>query len=215
MTTWAELLSDARNDLMDTGATPRWSNEVLYLYTKDGIRDYSLWFPKRIDRLEVFPSGDAYPLPVNYIQDIHVECPKDKYLERREVRPGSRRPTRTSVTSYYLQGGSLYLNSPLPDTPIYLTYFATHPVPASKDDDDFVLTVPDADIELLRLFLRAKTYGQMRGKQAALDRFKPAGKRDDNPLEPETDDLWAMYYRRIAERISGGVINLYRLGRGV
>jgi hypothetical protein len=212
MATWAELLSDARNDLQDTGATPRWPDELLYLYIKDGIRDYSLWFPKRIDRLELAHAGEAYPLPVNFVQDIHVECPRDKFLERREVRPGSRRPARTAVWSYHLQGGSLYLNAPT-SLPVYLTYFATHPVPASKEDLEFTLTVPEQDLELLRIYLRAKTMGQLKGKQAALDRFKPTGRRDDNPLEPETEDLWAEYYRKIAERVPGGVITLYRLGR--
>ncbi len=50
---WGEFLSDVRNDLRDTAVSPRWSDDLLYLYAKDGIRGYSLWFPKRVDRVVI------------------------------------------------------------------------------------------------------------------------------------------------------------------
>ena len=61
--------------------------------------------------------------------------------------------------------------------------------------------------------MKARAYGQMRNRQAALDRFKPTGKRDDNPLEPEVEDLMQAFYDGIAERIPGGIVVLYRMGR--
>ena len=209
---WGAFLSDVRSDLQDTGANPRWSDDLLYLYAKDGIRSYSLWFPKRADRVRISRQGECYPLPADYIETIYVECPAETYLEERRVRPGTRLNSSSTVTSYFIQGGSVYLNSPTGED-ILLTYHAAHPVPAGKDDLPFEITVPDTDIELLRLFVKAKAYGQMRDRQAALDRFKPTGKRDDNPLEPEVEDLMGAYYRGIAERIPGGVIVLYRMGR--
>ena len=209
---WSEFLSDVRNDLRDTGATPRWSDDLLYLYTKDGVRTYSLWFPKRADRVSIARSGECYPLPADYIETIFVECPADTYLEERRVRPGTRLHSSTVPTSYFIQGGSVYLNSPT-DGDILLTYHAAHPIPAAKDDSEFVFTIPDTDIELIRTFVKAKAYGQMRNRQAALDRFKPTGKRDDNPLEPEVEDLMQAFYDGIAERLPGGLVVLYRMGR--
>ena len=209
---WSEFLSDVRNDLRDTGVSPRWSDDLLYLYAKDGIRTYSLWFPKRTDRAAIARQGESYPLPADYIETIYVECPKDTYLEERRVRPGTRLNSSSIVTSYFIQGGSVYLNSPT-DEGILLTYHAAHPVPATKDDSEFLFTLPVTDTELIRTFVKARAYGQMRNRQAALDRFKPTGKRDDNPLEPEVEDLMQSFYDGIAERIPGGVVVLYRMGR--
>lgn len=215
MTTWADLLADIRADLQDTAvapATPKWSDSMLYLYAKDAIRDYSTWFPKRADRLEIAPIDGAYPLPNDFIEDINVEQPIDTYLVRRPNRPGSQYLTSSLAHFYTIQGGSIYLSSPSED-PIYLSYFCTHPVPASESDDTTVLTIPDMDLELVRLYVKAKVYAQMRGRQSALDRFKVTGRRDDNPLEPETGDLMEDYRRKIAERLPGGEITLHLNGR--
>lgn len=216
METWGSILVDIRADLQDNGASPRWSDDVLYVYAKDGIRDYSTWFPRRIDRFGLTLTEGAlapqatYPLPLDFIEDIQVECPAGFLLERRLDRPGVKyRPNRLY---YFIQGGSLYLSGAALDAPL-LTYLASHPVPASKEDTAFTLTVPDADIELVRLYVKAKVYSQMRGKTATLDRYRPVGDRQDNPMQGEVLDLWGEYYARIAQRIPGGVISLYRAGR--
>lgn len=211
MTTWASLLADIRADLKDTGTTPKYSTDLLYLYTKDGIRDYSTWFPQRLDRVAIVASGSKYALPADFVEDIHVECPLDTYLEKRPNRPGVKFTTQTTNVQYHIQGGYIYTNNPGDD--IYLTYLATHGVPASSADTTFTITIPDRDIELIRIFVKAKVYEQVRGRQAALDRFKLKGTRDDNPIEPEVTNLMEEYYRKIAERQKGGVIYLYRPGR--
>jgi hypothetical protein len=221
METWGTLITDIRADLQDTGDKPRWGDETLYVFAKDAIRDYSTWFPRRIDRSELSlsgsPTGAAFLLPEDFIEDIQVESPLNTLLERRLDRPGVR--YRRNYLYYYIQGGALYLTG-LPmdginhtSPGVYLTYFASHPVPASVVDTEFILTIPDSDIELVRLYVKAKVNGQMRQRQAALDRFKPVGERTDNPLTPEVSNLWHEYYARIAQRIPGGVISLYRAGR--
>ena len=231
MATWTDLLADLRTDLQDEGATPRWSDRMLYLYVKDGIRDYSVWFPKRVDNQALTLTSGAYPLPSNYIEDIHVECPAGFFLSKIQVKPNTRRLPGTSrfANYYYIQGGNLYLGSPTSEA-VYLTYLASHAVPASETDGiapadseidptadpvvPFELTIPDADLELVRLYVKAKVYSQMRSRQASLDRFKVgSGKRDDNPLSPEVDDVWADYNKAIINRTTGGVIILYRLRR--
>lgn len=217
METWGTLLADIRADLQDTSDKPRWANDTLYVFAKDALRDYSTWFPRRIDRLELIPIEDKYPLPTDFIEDIQVECPLDTFLERRLDRPGVK--YRKNSLYYFIQGGSLYLSGALLGdrgsgaSALYLTYLASHPVPASATDSEFPLTISDSDIELIRLYVKAKIYGLMRSKTATLDRYKPVGDRQDNPLQPETEDLWGEYYAKIAQRIPGGVISLYRAGR--
>jgi len=211
METWASLLTDIRADLQDTSAKPRWGDDTLFVFTKDAVRDYSIWFPRRVDRLGLTLIEGRYPLPLDYIEDIQVESPLDTFLERRLDRPGVK--YRRSSLYYFIQGGSLYLSGPPLGEGVFLTYLASHPVPGTVNDREFVFTVPDADIELVRLYVKAKVNGQMRQRQAALDRFKPVGERTDNPLEPEVDNLWGEYYAKIAQRIPGGVISLYRAGR--
>lgn len=220
MATWTELLAEIRSDLQDVpaeGSNPKWSDNMLYLYTKDAIRDYSIWFPKRQDRVEISLSGERYPLPNDFIEDITVEQPLNTYLVKRPNRPGAQYQTSSSPHFYYIQGGNLYLSS-LPEGPIYLTYFSTHTIPAMTDNgetdaDETALTIPDADLELIRLYVKAKVYSQVRGRQSALDRFKVSGKRDDNPLLPEVEDLMELYHTKIAERVQGGMITLHLLGR--
>ena len=214
MTTWAGFLAELRQDIQDTGATPRWSDQMLYVYTKDAIRDYSQWFPKRVDRLLITPADSVYALPADYVDDVLVECPLDRFLERRHEIPGRRYGSLTRPLYYHIQGGNLYLQgNPLEGDSLYLTYEAIHPIPASETDSPFVFTVPDSDMELIRIYVKAQVHGQMRSKQARLDRFEPgSGRRDDNPLTPELSNIMDDYHEKIATRLRGKVIKLYRVG---
>lgn len=211
---WGTLLSNLRDDLKDTGSTPRWTDDLLHLYTGDAIRDYSRWFPLRVDREVLAQVGGSYPLPATFVRTVAVESPLERFLEPRIFSQGARYFDQVPALTYYLDGGSLYLlGSPHADG-VYLTYHATHGVPANAADTTFALTLPDADIELLRLYVKSKCYEQMRGRQAALDRFKlGSGERTDNPIAPEVDDLMRVYRAKIAERTPGGAIRLYRTGR--
>ena len=212
MTTWATFLSDLREDLQDTGSSPRWSNKILYIYTKDAIRDYSLWFPLRVDSVTLVESGDGYSLPEDFVEVISVESPEDTHLEPRLRRPGIR---FLQVPNYYhLDGGILILSAPT-ESDVILTYFSEHAVPTTeKTKPTFTFTVPDSDLELIRLYVKAQVHGQMRGKQSRLDRFeKGSGRRDDNPLTPETNSLMRDYLGKIASRSKGGAVKLTRPGR--
>lgn len=211
---WATLLSDLRADLKDTGNTPRWTDDVLYLYVSDAIRDYSRWFPLRVDRAELALTNGAYPLPSNFVRVIAVESPLERFLEQRVAGQGVWFFQRTPALTFYVDGGSLYLVGSPHEDGVFLTYHAMHGIPANAADTAYALTIPDADIELLRLYVKSKCYEQMRGRQAALDRFKlGSGERTDNPIAPEVDDLMKVYRAKIAERIPGGVIRLHRTGR--
>lgn len=217
---WGDLRDAVREDLQDTSENPKYSDELLFTYLNDALADYSQWFPLRVDAATL--SGSAlgpYTLPADFVSDIWVECPADRFLERRRPRPGIRYPRQSGKPfHYYLQGGSLYLNgSPLTGETVLMTYEALHPQPDTHDDDDHVITVPTADLELIRIYIKAKVMERVRTRQAALDRFKnradSGSDRQDNPLLPEVEEVYEDYYRKISQRLGGGTIRLYRPGR--
>jgi hypothetical protein len=212
---WQTLLADIRDDLEDLNVPPRWSDSRLYLYTKDAVNDYSMWFPKRIDGVELESEDGKYLLPEDFVTEIHLESPRNRFLEKREETPGRRYRERGRPTTYFIEGGYVYLNgTPFSSDELLLTYYSLHPVPDDEEDLEFEFTIPSSDIELLRLFVAGKVHAQMRSKTSRLDRFTPgSARRDDNPLLPETNQLMEEYYSKVASRIGGKVIRLYRPGR--
>lgn len=217
---WGEMKAVLRLDLNDDSDDPRWTDEILHQFWVDAVRDYSRWFPYTVDKSTLSGTGvGPYTLPSDYLNPIFVEVPEHRYLEERQPRPGVRFPTTSGRPfNYYLQGGSLYLdNEPLDSESVLLTYEAMHSLPTGPTDDADDITIPDEDLELPRLYVQAKVYGQMRSRQSSLDRFKTrvsAGStRQDNPLEVEVESLMDEYHLKISERIPGGSVKLSRPGR--
>ena len=217
---WGEMKAVLRIDLKDTGATPRWNDNDLYIAWLDAVRDYSLWFPYMPERAQLSGTGTGpYTLPSDFVRAVFVEVPEDRFLEERAPRPGVRYLTQAGRPfNWYLLGGNLMLDvAPYDTDDVLLTYEALHSMPSDVNDDTDDLTIPVVDEELPRLYVQAKVYGQMRQQQSALDRFKTrvsAGNtRDDNPLNPEVDTIMDEYYMKIAERIPGGSVRLNRPGR--
>jgi hypothetical protein len=218
---WGEMKTEIRLDLKDTGTTQKFSDATLYLYWKDAVRDYSRWFPLVTSNVALSGSGTGpYTLPSDYLNDILVQVPVNRFLEERRPRPGVEFLTQAGKPFYYwLMGGSLYLDtSPISASDeVLLTYEAMHSIPTSESDDADEVTIPDEDLELPRLYVMAKAYGQQRSRQASLDRFKTrvssGNTRQDNPLEIEVNEIMQDYHRMIADRIPGGVIMLSRPGR--
>lgn len=213
-TTWAILLADVRAELKDDDASPsnyEWSDALLYLWCKDAVSDYSQYNPvTKVATLSVI-TGASYSFPTDYLVDLYVEAPTGYFMRKRYLSPG-RRFTRTTGTPiyYWITGSTLYLNAETTDD-VDLTYNAIHTSPDDVDDDTFEFTVPVRDEEMIRLFMRAKAHEQMRSGQSSLDRFAlGSGARDDNPIEPEYDDLMEEYERKMYERYGGGIITLYR-----
>jgi hypothetical protein len=207
MTTWATFLSDIRAFLKDEGTTSKWSDRLIYVYTCDAVRDYSNWFPMT-KRTEIAKSAGAYPLPSDLMTIYSVECPEGSYLKKRLVRPGFKFLTQNSPTLYWQVENGILLNSTTDDS-IFLNYGAIHTYPSSSTDTTYVFSIPDHDMELLHLYVRANCLEQTRSRQANLDRFKRTGRRDDNPMNYEVSSLMDEYYAKIAERSKGGAIYLY------
>lgn len=221
MTTSQELIAAVRVDLQDTSTgTPRWSDEMLWQWACDAAADYSQEFPRRVDGSILTETDGSYGLPDDFVWDINVQCPSDTFLEKRRPVPGAVFKPTTSPKFYYIDGGRLYLSASTTDD-VILSYYAIHsiPEPLEEPEDgwpedeppDFTVTVPDRDLELIRLYTCAKAHEQMRGKQARLDRFElGSGKRDDNPMMPETNKQMEEYRKKLAARKKGGVVSLYR-----
>lgn len=212
MTTWAQLLADIRTDIKDTGTTKKFTDDVLYLYLKDAVRDYSQYFPMR-ETATLTPTLGVYTLPADFLGEEMVQCPPGTYLERRNYQPGAHYTVQGNTYHYYLDMGHLYIDG-APPGDLILEYAAVHSLPADVNDTTFTITIPIPDEELIRLYIKAKTSEQLRTNQANLDRFKQgSGTRTDNPLEPEVRDLMADYRYKINERFGGRIVFLYRQGR--
>lgn len=206
MSTWEAILADIRIDLKDTGATPRFSDDALYLWAKDAIRDYSLYFPLVKYAVELAITTGSYALPSDFLEALSVEYPQGRFLDRRMDRPPL---SGSNPTRYYISQGRLYLDAS-PTSSAYLTYNASHPVPAASTDSDFEFTIPPMDEELIRLYVKAKAAEQIRTSQANLDRFKlGSGDRQDNPLIPEVDNTMKVYRDKVNERLGGKTIMLH------
>jgi hypothetical protein len=211
MNTWGGFLSRVRAELDDTGGVTTWSDEVLFYWLTDALADYSLHNPLRKTTDLTDKTGASYDLPVDLVAIDLVETPQGTFLKKRETRPNVRfRASSNRPHRYWVVDGKLVLEKETEEA-VSLAYRAIHPSPSSHSDNTFSITVPQRDIELLSLYVRAKAYSRMRGGQANLDRFAlGSGDRDDNPVTPEVESLMKEYRMKIAERYSGGVIVLHR-----
>jgi hypothetical protein len=207
-TTWASFLSNIRAYLQDEGDNPKFSDSLIYLYTCDALRDYSQWFPKET-RVEIDPVDGVYPFPSDFEDVLAIECPEDTYLKRRLARPGYKYKTLATPTHFWETSSGIEINTDSDDS-IFLTYSGCHNLPSSAEDDTFEFTVPERDMELINIYVRAQCLEQTRTRQSNLDRFRRRGERDDNPMIYETHNLMDEYLAKIAERSKGGVIYLYQ-----
>jgi len=230
---WSEFLSEIRVEIGDTGVTPRFSDTTLWQYTRDAIIDISRYpsLARRVDRvtLVVDPANPRkFVLPTDFLSEIFVECPLNTVLEPRLTQIGTK-TYQGKLATYYADRTNVYLNGD-PTGNVVLTYLASHPYPATATTTTvtgvapdqvttvaptvFTFTIPQKDIELLRLYVIGRVLKWMRVQQSKLDRFKVGGgARDDNPIFPETIDLEKTYDVAIAERMPSGGVLLYRPGR--
>jgi hypothetical protein len=217
MSTWSSIFTDIRTDLSDTSTKPRWSDDLLLLFAKDAVRIYSINLPRLVYRQEISAQSGSFPLPAGTISIVSVETLEGVYLGRFEPKPGRKVRAPGVANAYFADGSNIYLNlAPSDGDKLLLTYRAYYSIPTSvtapKSGTESDSGIPAEDEELIRLYVKAKISEQMRLGQSSLDRFNPAGARDDNPLLPEYNELMSEFHMRIAQRL-GGVIPLNRKGR--
>jgi hypothetical protein len=209
---WGDLLVEVREDIEDAGETPKWGDALLFIYLKDAVRDYTFHFPFVVERLELEEDSGSYDLPEDFRRERAVESPLNTTLEKRGLSPGVKYGTRTSPLRYYIQGNQLFLDVATTEG-VFLTYEADRPLPDDEEDTETDIDIPASDIELIRLYIRAKLQERVRARSAQADRFRVAGSRADNPLIEEVENLSDTYKRKVAERKGGKAHLLHRVGR--
>jgi hypothetical protein len=212
---WGDLLTELRTEIEDTSATPKYPDTLLYKYCREAVSDYSQFLPLELEDVELVQdtvNPKKFLLPADFVDEITVSCPAGRYLEPRRGRLGTKVAVSSRPLFYHTDGNRyLYLDAdPGADT-VVLSYKAMHPIPASETDKDFVFTIPDANMELIALYMEGKLNTKIRNSQSRLDRFKiGAGARTDNPMAEEAEDFFDVYRRKLAERLPAQSITLYR-----
>ena len=211
---WGEFLSELRNELNDTGATPKFSDDLLYVFLRDGAWALSEWLPRDFGRLELVEEGadpKKFALPADFIEEYLVECPLDNALTFRFVRPGVRRATSVRPLFYWTNAGYLFLDADPRGNAVLVSYYGAHGTPADASDTSFELTVPTRDVELLKLYILGRAYQRERSRQSMLDRFKLGpGDRQDNPVTPEVNEFMQQFNQKLIERSGGKTVFLTR-----
>jgi len=211
---WGDFLAEMREELNDTGATPKFSDELLFSYLRDGTVALSEWLPRDISRVELTASetdAKQFALPSNFLEEYLVECPLDNALSFRFARPGVRRTTSSRPLFYWVNAGNLYLDADPGSNTVLISYYGVHGLPANAADTTFDLTVPLRDIELLKLYILGRVFQRSRSRQSMLDRFKvTSGERTDNPITPEVNEFMTQYQDKLQERVGGKVVFLHR-----
>jgi hypothetical protein len=213
---WGDLLSELRVDIDDAGATPKFSDKLLHTYLREAVSDYSQFLPLVFEDVELAQDTDnpkKFALPANFIEDISVSCPAGRYLEPRRGRLGTKVAQSATPLFYHTDSNRfLYLDADPGEDAVLLSYKALHPIPASETEADFAFTIPDANMELIKLYLEGKVNVKIRNTQARLDRFKlTAGSRSDNPMSEEVEDFFDEYHKKLRERIPSTPVTLYRV----
>jgi hypothetical protein len=213
---WGDLLSELRVDIDDAGAAPKFSDKLLYTYLREAVSDYSQFLPLVFEDVELAQDTDnpkKFALSANFIEDISVSCPAGHYLEPRRGRLGTKvAPSATPLFYHTDSNRFLYLDADPGKDAVLLSYKALHPIPASESEVDFVFTIPDANMELIKLYMEGKVNTKIRNTQARLDRFKlTAGSRSDNPMSEEVEDFFDEYHKKLRERIPSTPVTLYRV----
>lgn len=213
---WDELLLEIRTNLEDASETPKWSNQDLYVWTREAVADYSQFLPlvrEEVALVQSETNPKMFALPADFLAELAVSCPDNNFLEPRRSRPGARvvpgrRPLFYRVDAQSL---ALYVDADPGTNPVAISYAAVHPLPANKDDLAFVFTIPTANMELIKLYVEGKVNAKIKNAQARLDRFKiGAGARTDNPMINEVEDFFATYREKLEQRIPSRSLTLYK-----
>lgn len=212
-----EFYTEIRLELKDDGATPKWSDALLYVFLRDGIYDFSEVIPLEKSRVELTVDGSdpqKFDLPTDFLSEVLVESPLDYALSKRYFRPGVRWSESQRTLQYWIQSTALYVDADPGSDGVHLSYRAVHGIPANATDTSYTLTIPDRDIELIKLYVMGRVYQRERSRQSMLDRFKVGSSdREDNPVTNEYNAYMYRYIQEMEKRRGGKTIMLVRVRR--
>lgn len=191
---WGQFRDNIRMDTRDTGATPRLSDELAFLYLCYAVQEYSYWNPRHADVLVTLDNTKSFAVPEDFIGEISLEVPLGRYLNHLQPTDGNRYVSLAGYPiaegiypkAYHVDMGKVFLSQPFTGQ-ARLTYRATHLLPANKDDIHFEFGFPAEDERILNLGIRGYNVEAIRSKQANLDRFAAdPGNRKNNPMAAES-----------------------------
>lgn len=171
MTSLADLSTRVLQAIDDAGEAT-WTAAMIKNWIKDAIRDYSQYFPRRLQGTITTAAGDhQYDLPDGCTELLLVEYPTGEdppeYLHYRS----RSHPDFWRSTGYYdyhrnLDGTNvdeiILSDSPAADETITVTYLATHTIPSLDAD---VLTIPAYHEPLIILYAIMSAWQHRLGKE--------------------------------------------------
>jgi len=183
-TTWAELMTTLRSWLGDT--TAKYPDSKLFPYAQTAIRDLSLRLPRTSRATLAFTNKEA-AMPTDWIGSLALRV----FYGSTELRQSD---AVTPTSGFYtIVDGALVLYNDF--SAVDIMYQGGYDVPATmpvapvpETDPPTVLpnvSVPDVDLECIYWFVTSMVFGEIAGKDSALQRWDEKGKRDDSPLIPE------------------------------
>lgn len=211
MTTWATLRAKVRRQLNDTGATPRWSNDLLLDYAVRAVEAYSEFFP-----LASTATPTAGDTAGQYIVDEEWEitgvshetaADYEEFLEPLARGPGT--AMHVYAEGYWQDGVTIYV-TPTTLEDVKVAYTTCHTRPTT---DNSVLTIPLKDEGLIEFHIYGMAMDSYVGRSALLDRWKEKGSRSDNPVIIASWNWKKEWSAQIGQRLSGRSVHLYKRGR--
>lgn len=199
MSTKAELLAGLRIRLNDT-AKKRWNDEELNVYLVDAARDYSKYFPRKVEHQFTTDGTDnRYDVPEDLIDDqVHKITVVDENADVQETIPHKQIKNRGSSHFYEVIDQELVFGwIPATGLDMVVRYNATHTMPDSGQS-----SIPFEDEDLIYTYCMATAWQRIGGNDAGLSRWTEDQKRDDSPLIPHYVSLWSKYNRLIEQKMS-------------
>lgn len=224
-----------RSDVVGISATL--ADDELNHFIENAIRDYSIKFPLDGDTtIQVNlggPPGDRqYSLPsdcyrVTQVSYNRVNGHLVMYLEEMPWKGGETESTnwvgyakfgiwqsplggRYYPGHYYVFEGNLWIDFDPGQPTDYMVvhYKKLYPLPS---DDVTLLTIPEADLELILLYAEAQAWLLMESKDVRLSRWRTkddGSRRDDMPTEKMSTRLFNAYNQKLIERRTLRVRNI-------
>jgi len=224
--TWAELYAELKSSL---GTDTQWGESELMMYSNQAIRIYSRYFPQDdSSSLATDGSTQAWTLPSDIVRATKKGVKRlefdeagggdPRFLEEIQIKPGTQFYDVSSQypLMWHVEEGQLKLTSaPDADDVLTLYYFKKH---TEMADSTTVVSVPDADLELIHLYVASRATARLAISTGRRDRFKmrqiDAGNPEQNPLTPLHKVMVKEFWDALYQRLPTGNVDFHRRGRG-
>lgn len=194
MKTWSQFREEIRVGLLaDTNSTRyRWSDDALFAYLGWA---QNVFVEHTALEKHVTQTGDgatdSYALADRYEELVTTAVVYSLQSNKPTYYKPERLPTYAPLSFWEEPAGTLKLGKALANgVELHVRYFAYYPAPATKDDDAFVLALPDWAFSAVAYRIAAYAFAPRSVRSSNIDQFK--GARDKGTPE---DNTWREQYR--------------------